>query len=803
MGHIGALLLAGALGMASGLAIGAVRVETLSIAKDVLSTDARDSVVYAVGREGKRTAYVARRGSRITVVVDGRDGPLFDSLAVGISPVRQLPAGELIALGGTGKRETTTGLLFTDDESKLVYIATREGKQNLVIVDDQSARVSPPYNRITYVQLAPRGKGVAAVVDVDDKIRGQVWVDGLGLQDLTIGDPNSLRFSEDGRHLGYLGQRERKAGVDPATPLHHVWLDGVVGPGIMMFAGEQRLLHLHYEGKPAVAFGARQREDKVSSRLYLQDASGRLIPGPLEMVYGTLLATPSGHYVYVAAGSSAKASAQSFVQGEAVVILDGKEVGRHKSADQKSPMVKVEHLSLSADASRLAYVVHAPLQEGGQPRSRVVLDGKLGRSYDWIQSLHLSPDGKRLAYVANAANGMFVVEGETEYGPFTGAEGVRFSADGRHLTFVGAEKDGDKLFFDGNVIEETMNVDPRWVHFLPDGSGLAYVAQTVREQIVVVGKGRSPGHDFYDGPVFSKDFGRWVAFTGSTGVNGVLVDGKPVAFSQQVDFGSREVLPDALAVSPDGRHALFTASVRENPGSSPARVVFVNGKPQLDLSWWGPLHALNYNKNANWTFVALRAGKLVRVSIDPATDSSKPTIGDRPLAGAPWPELPLYSPQSNSGKDSAGTPVHPSESLPPAPTQATRTDAPAEATNEPAVKANQNSATTPNAIPAQPSGQTQAPASTGNATVSPQAPAGASLPAPTGNDSAADAQRRAQAIQELSQAHAKAMREASQAFQAKIRSAKTPQERRALQDEYRQVQQQRQQEFKKKLGELR
>lgn len=641
MKQLNVILLSGALALASAAAMGAVRVVPLSIEKDALTTDTRDSIVYAVSRHGKRTAYLARRGSRVSVVVDGRDGPLFDSLAVGISPGRQLPAEQVVRLGGNLKREATTGLLFTEDESKLVYIASREGKQHLVIVDDQSARVSPPYERITYVHLSPRGNGVAAVVNIDKQRYNQVWVDGLGLQDLTIGDPNSLRFSEDGKHLAYMGQRERKRGIDNFAPLQHVWLDGVTGPGIMQFAGEQRLVHLKLDGKPAVAFGARQREDKISSRLYLQDADGRLEPGPLEMVYGTLLTTPDGHYAYVAAGSSSRASSQSFVQGEAVVIQDGREAGRYKSADSRSAMTKVEHLSFSPDGSRLAYVVHAPLQEGGQPRSRVALDGKLGRSYDWIQSLHFSPDGKRLAYIASAAAGVFVIEGETEHGPFTGVEGLRFSADGKHLAFVGAEKNADKLFLDGKVVEETLNIDPRWVHFLPDGSGLAYVSQNVREQIVVNGKRRFPGQDFYDGPVFSKDYAKWAAFKGSTGATGVVIDGKPVTFTKQVDFGSREVLPDVLALSPDGRHSIFTASVRDNPGASPKRVVFVNGKPQLDLSWWGTLHALDYTRDSTWTFVALRDNKLVRVTIDPASDSAKPSIIDKAPGGAAWPEKEL------------------------------------------------------------------------------------------------------------------------------------------------------------------
>lgn len=106
-------------------------------------------------------------------------------------------------------------------------------------------------------------------------------------------------------------------------------------------------------------------------------------------------------------------------------------------------------------------------------------------------------------------------------------------------------------------------------------------------------------------------------------------------------------------------------------------------------------------------------------------------------------------------------------------------------------------------VPATPSQQDDSvpPASTSIGTVQPNAPAAASMPAPPGKDSTNDAKDRAAAMQELRRAHAHESSEALKEFQAKMKSA-TPQERRTLQLEFRQRQQERQQELQRRMLEL-
>lgn len=97
--------------------------------------------------------------------------------------------------------------------------------------------------------------------------------------------------------------------------------------------------------------------------------------------------------------------------------------------------------------------------------------------------------------------------------------------------------------------------------------------------------------------------------------------------------------------------------------------------------------------------------------------------------------------------------------------------------------------------------RSEPPAQTDTA-VPPNAPSSGAPAAPASKDPVAEAKARAAAMQEVSEAHVRALNEVSKEFQAKMRSAKTPQERKALQDEFRRVQQERQQEFQKKMGEL-
>ncbi len=97
--------------------------------------------------------------------------------------------------------------------------------------------------------------------------------------------------------------------------------------------------------------------------------------------------------------------------------------------------------------------------------------------------------------------------------------------------------------------------------------------------------------------------------------------------------------------------------------------------------------------------------------------------------------------------------------------------------------------------------RTEPPAQTGTAAPA-IAPSSGAPAAPAGKDPVAEAKARAAAMQEVSEAHVRGMNEVSKEFQEKMRNAKTAQERKALQDEFRRVQQERLQEFQNKMREF-
>ncbi|MBI5118773.1 PD40 domain-containing protein [Candidatus Poribacteria bacterium] len=132
-------------------------------------------------------------------------------------------------------------------------------------------------------------------------------------------------------------------------------------------------------------------------------------------------------------------------QGRPVVIWNGKEHG---------PYGHIGALKLSPDAKRLAFVA----QEKGSEKVFVIVDGKAGRKYDGIDdvSIEFSPDSNRLAYVASKKGKkkpFMVIDGDEDNG-FSSIErgSLVFSPDGKRYAYRCQDEGSNwRVVLDGRV----------------------------------------------------------------------------------------------------------------------------------------------------------------------------------------------------------------------------------------------------------------------------------------------------------------------------------------------------------------
>ena len=248
------------------------------------------------------------------------------------------------------------------------------------------------------------------------------------------------------------------------------------------------------------------------------------------------------------------------------VIRDGRE---EHGCDRASPLV------FSPDGKRLAYTA--------DEQTTVVCHGKAGKQYhhvgplDEIPQLFFSPDSRRLVYWAWNEKCRLVCEGEE--GPEFDLPGrhaldrtrlpVWFSSDGRHMAYVGMNRDdaeefvyhivvdgrkgkayrridevalspdGKRLAFSANRLEDEEHMmrvfcdgtigkiyhSPRSLTFSPDGRRFAYIAEDMEDEegMHVISDGRrGKGYERISNLTFSPD-GRHLAYVAVAGIASRIV----------------------------------------------------------------------------------------------------------------------------------------------------------------------------------------------------------------------------------------------------------------------------------------
>ena len=212
--------------------------EPLAVAADKTYEQVGDAVP---SPDGKRTAFLAKRGDKMLVVIDGVEGKEYDHVerlhfsADGsrVGYIAELPDGRVAVIDGVAAKRYIGGvrdLVFSPDGKHAAFVAGRGTPLNnhiddVVVIDgvegapfpgivSGSLRYSPDGKRLAFAAEVPAGNPSGREV--------RVFVDGKpiskGYDDLKQGpdDEAVLLFSPDGRRVAYLVSRGEKylVGVD-------------------------------------------------------------------------------------------------------------------------------------------------------------------------------------------------------------------------------------------------------------------------------------------------------------------------------------------------------------------------------------------------------------------------------------------------------------------------------------------------------------------------------------------------------------------------------------------------------------
>ena len=141
-----------------------------------------------------------------------------------------------------------------------------------------------------------------------------------------------------------------------------------------------------------------------------------------------------------------------------------------------------ESLRVSPDNQRLAYVAIVSNQ------MFAVVDGQEGKRYDGIFPPVFSPDSQRVAYVAIVSNQMFVVVDGKEEKRYDGiGEGTLiFSPDSQRVAYVAGVGNKLSVVVDGKEEKRCDGIGEGTLTFSPDSQRVAYVAGVGNKWSVVV-----------------------------------------------------------------------------------------------------------------------------------------------------------------------------------------------------------------------------------------------------------------------------------------------------------------------------
>jgi WD40 repeat protein len=281
---------------------------------------------------------------------------------------------------------------------------------------------------------------------------------------------------------------------------------------------------------------------------------------------------------------------------------------------------------ISPDGRHVAYMagvdVFKPEEQyvgsDGWMKHAIVLDGKVGKHYNYVSEYSFSPDSNRIAYIGTTDEWrVVVVDGrETEhYGPHEISArydtGLQFSPDSQHVAYFANNSSTAGPSFivvDGKKGKEYATINK--IFFSPDSKRIAYLVEDNRlvkdphfpqgRFLVIDGQqGKVYGWIQNQTSIFSPDSQRYAYFARDEkfGKAFVVVDGREEGrqFSGVNDT-------NALRFSPDSKHILYV--VYEKDGLS----VVVDGKKGKGYAGWGIFEPVFSPDSQRMAFIVKTSG---------------------------------------------------------------------------------------------------------------------------------------------------------------------------------------------------
>ena len=589
-------------------------------------------VKYTVSPHGVHLASVARKGSRMVVIVDDAPGPKFDEIvtptAAFIDPRPLMEAQRAATLAGRAPPDASAQpVTFSRDGKRFAYVG-RSGQEWVLVVDGKESLRLPVAGMVgavsgiagsagnTDLRLEFAGEDGKHLFFAKSAYNGyELWVDGQKMPGTyasggggTEGTVDPL-ITRDGTRFAYVAQIDR----DKRTVIVDGTDAGYLADNLAFTADGKHLLGLVRQG--GIVGLAVDGKVKIKT-----DGISQLVMAPVGNGFAAVLRrlNPPGEFL----------------------IVNAKKV-------EGSDCEQVLKVAFSPDAKHFAAVCKASFNV-----AFVIIDGKKGQQYDGIwqpDSLAYSADSSKVGYVARSANKAFVVINDDESDAFENTPNFLFSPDGKRVVMSGMQNKRNPqapggvvssvpVFIDGKA--ERLERSPSFATFAfsPDNSRYGYTGSDPRGGGVYIdGKSLELSGNFN----FSPD-SKHVAVVGYSpkdNKRGLFVDGQAV-YTTDNNYGVR-----VRAFTPDSQHLFWMALEPAKSGEPGAyeHVTYLDGKvvARCDSVFVGPfasvypggniqatatLPAWNIGEDGTLMFVGPVGDEVKRFKITPSSDTSLATM---------------------------------------------------------------------------------------------------------------------------------------------------------------------------------
>ncbi len=419
-----------------------------------------------VSDTGRRVELVTGKGSRQFVYIDGQKGPEYQEIVthLQVSPTEFQPS-----------------FLISADQERLAYVARKAGNRFVVVVDQVE---SPEYDKVLFIQFAPAGHRLIYVAQRGPK---QFLVDdGKEGPSCDNVDLNQILFSPDGQRLAYLcGIRATGELASHANngDFWRIVIDGRPSPacfGISLITFSDDSRHLAFvaaTGSNRVGSSNQIVFDGVAGRKYWLirgEPERETVDGRVQERFRLPISGDGAHVAFISAKEPPNTHDTQEADLPHFVVIDDKE---------GTPFEHVRNIVISPDGRRIVYI--ADNHENGRVTSHLVENGQPGSDYDQIGAVLFSPDSKKLIYFANSRDkGLIVIDGQESdcnRDFYDSISPVIFSKDGQHMAYLDREEhDTSKVVvvLDGKrfPVSGVGGVRQRRIEFLPDDRHVACYA---------------------------------------------------------------------------------------------------------------------------------------------------------------------------------------------------------------------------------------------------------------------------------------------------------------------------------------